>query len=99
MIPPITDPLGKYWDQPKGEILVDDTHALMDRKSFGELGEYSTSTPSGVYEGKMWKTFSKRVWYLRWYENSGPNHCRIQTRRIILVSLTKGSHRDSCTRR
>lgn len=35
MIPPITDPMGRYWDQPsRDEIIVDDTHAVMTVKTF-----------------------------------------------------------------
>lgn len=54
-IPPISDPLGKYWDQPcRSKILIDDKIALMDRQTFRDLMAYDTSIPSGVYVGKMW---------------------------------------------
>lgn len=67
-IPPMTNPLGKYWNQPKHEaILVDDTHAVMDEWAFNLLAEYSTTYPSGVYPGKMWKALSRGRWVLRWY--------------------------------
>ncbi|WP_321799774.1 hypothetical protein [Burkholderia sp. BCC1988] len=68
MIPPITDPMGRFWDQPaRDEILVDDTHAVMNRSTFWKLLEYSTSRPSGVYPGKMWKAIFGDEAYLRWY--------------------------------
>src|ERR1043165_9759166 len=55
-IPPITHPLGEHWRQPdRSRILIDETHAVMDQATFDDLSEYSTSFPSGVYEGKMWK--------------------------------------------
>jgi hypothetical protein len=55
-IPPITDPMGKGWRQPnRFDIEIDSTHAVMSRKTFEQLSEYSCSTPSGVYPGKMWR--------------------------------------------
>lgn len=67
IIPPITDPLGKYWQQPHRRFIeLDDTHALMSEQTFKGLKEYSTSIPTGRYEGKMWKGFIKGEWYLVW---------------------------------
>lgn len=61
-IPPMIHPLGRHWQQPpRHHITVDDRHALMDRRAFEQLAEYSTSVPSGVYDGKMWKA-QKWVW-------------------------------------
>ena len=68
MIPDMIHPLGKHWQQPnRDNILIDDTYALMNNRSLGELYEYSMSIPTGVYEGKMWKARSKNRWFLRWY--------------------------------
>ena len=54
-IPPMTDPLGRYWHQPDaGEIMIDATHAMMPAETLKALPEYSSSNPSGVYSGKMW---------------------------------------------
>lgn len=62
IIPPMIHPLSKYWEQPdRSRITIDATHAMMDKKAFDELHTYSTSQPSGVYEGKMWKS-QKWVW-------------------------------------
>ena len=68
-IPLITNPLGKYWQQPKvSEIEIDDTHALMEKWAFDLLLEYSSSIPSGVYVGKMWKRKRKNgEWLLVWF--------------------------------
>ena len=56
VIPPITDPLGRYWEQPPvSDILVDDTHAVMTRTTLEKLADYSRSQPTGVYPGKMWR--------------------------------------------
>jgi hypothetical protein len=56
IIPPITNPLGKHWNQPlRTWIEIDDTHAMMPREAFDQLLDYTQSQPSGVYPGKMWK--------------------------------------------
>ena len=68
IIPKITHPLGLHWQQPALEnVLVDDVCALMSEIDFKELLEYSTTIPSGVYEGKMWKRRCKNGWLLGWY--------------------------------
>jgi hypothetical protein len=68
-IPPMTDPLGRHWRQPdRHELLLDDQHAVMTRQSFDQLAEYSTTIPTGVYPGKMWKAISgDGTAYLRWF--------------------------------
>ena len=56
-IPPVTDPLGKSWVQPKVEdITVYSDVAIMSLEDFNLLEDYSSSQPSGVYHGKMWKS-------------------------------------------
>ena len=88
-IPPMNNPLGRYWDQPSAqEILIDDIHALMEHKHFIELKDYSHSTPGGVYPGKMWKRKAKGIWYLVWYGVVNNNCCKINSREII--KLGKG---------
>lgn len=87
-IPVITDPLGKNWEQPDlNNILVDDTHALMSENDLKELLEYSTSTPTGVYAGKMWKTKCSDTWFLRWFAicEDDPDMCITHHREIILI--------------
>ncbi|SPX71964.1 hypothetical protein [Morganella morganii] len=68
-IPKMTDPLGRYYDQPSADnILIDDTHAVITRRDFDLLANYSYSIPSGVYPGKMWKAItSDGTAYLRWF--------------------------------
>jgi hypothetical protein len=68
IIPPITDPLGSHWVQPApDDILVSDDTAVMSQPAFAGLREYSSTIPSGVYPGKMWKAQLEDGWYLRWY--------------------------------
>ncbi len=90
IIPKITEPLGKYWEQPStNNILIDDTHALMDEKSFKELKDYSKSQPTGAYEGKMWKaTYWDRpgIWFLLWFDfHEDPKFLSTEQREIILL--------------
>lgn len=86
-IPPITDPMGRYWDQPpRDEMLVDDTHAVMNVKTYKMLAEYSLSMPSGVYDGKMWRRCEPEGDFLMWYGPSEkPGSCSINGRLILLV--------------
>lgn len=87
VIPVITHPLGKAWDQPdKDNVLVDNKNALMSKKSFNELLEYSCSQPSGVYEGKMWKSQYNGTWYLKWFDfHSNPEYVSTKSREIIIA--------------
>lgn len=98
-IPEMTDPLGRYWKQPPtNSIVIDDTHAAMDKKTFDALPEYSCSIPSGVYPGKMWrrengafdkeflKKGGKTEWMLMWYGVSNdPQMCSINHRKILVI--------------
>lgn len=64
----MTDPLGRHWEQPtRDQIQIDDTHALMEKDAFWALHNYSTTMPTGVYPGKMWRAFRGGTWWLRWY--------------------------------
>lgn len=82
-IPPMTHPLSRGWSQPPtAEILLDVTHALMERRTFERLLHYESSIPSGVYAGKMWRWHDR----LRWFEDvPGRDECLIMSRRILVV--------------
>lgn len=83
VIPPITDPLGRHWTQPKlKDVLIDDTHAVMSQASFNMLAEYSCSMPSGAYVGKM---FSR-------HDGAYDPRCKPEDRRWLLVWF--GDHAD-----
>lgn len=96
IIPPMTDPLGRHWNQPPLEqVLVDDTHALMTPATFAQLSEYSSTLPSGVYEGKMWRRHDGAhdprrtrppIWLLCWYgSHPDPGNCSINSRVVLLA--------------
>ena len=87
VIPAITHPLGSAWRAPnRADILVDDDHAIMEEKDFNELMEYSSSFPSGVYPGKMWKCKRNDEWFLRWYgDHPDPNMCSNHQRKILIT--------------
>lgn len=100
-IPPITEPMGKYWKQPSlSDVLIDDTHALMDEKRFMELAEYSASNPTGCYPGKAWRRHDgafdekfirsggKPIWKLCWFgfsKNGDPKLCSNNYRTVLFI--------------
>lgn len=91
----MTNPMGRYWEQPATDkILVDGEVALMERSTFEQLSEYSASIPTGVYPGKMWRRndgiydaqATKTVWMLGWFgECPDPNRCSVNFLPIIFV--------------
>ena len=86
-IPPMTHPLSKAWDQPPiSNIFITPIRALMSEKTFKMLHEYSMSTPSGVYEGKMWKAKHGDDYYLCWYDKHphDPDKCKIEHLKILV---------------
>lgn len=91
MIPPITDELGAYWQQPPlSDLLVDETHAVMTERTLQALAEYSATIPTGVYPGKMWRRaiYSGKTvtgWLLCWYGSSDWLNCSVQHREILVV--------------
>lgn len=98
VIPPITDPLGRGWEQPDTkEILVDDDYAVMSKKAFDELKDYTASQPTTLYNGKMWKirvrSKDSPLWVLRYCcnEDKEKNLIDIAARKILILgSNTKG---------
>ena len=85
-IPAMTHPHGQSWRQPsRQDILVDKTHALMSWADFEKLHDYSTSLPSGVYEGKMWRCEAVEGWYLCWYGPSTMRDRWVNNFRKILI--------------
>ena len=89
IVPEITHPLGKHWDQPKrSDILLnkDEDVFVMTEEIFNKLATYNTSIPSGAYEGKMWKSTRFGKNYLMWYgEDKDPNKVSINNKLISIV--------------
>jgi hypothetical protein len=85
-IPEITNPMGKYWQQPDSKnIIISYKYALMSETDFNNLYEYSSSTPSGVYIGKMWKSKRNNIWYLVWFsECEDPKFLNNNYREILI---------------
>ena len=70
-IPVMTNPQGAYWRQPDpSKITFYRDRAYMTQQTFGELLNYSTTVPTGVYPGKMWRTYGRRGWQLCWWEDA-----------------------------
>lgn len=89
MIPPITHPLGRSWDQPDHSAwLFDATHVVLPLRDFEQLRDYSHSFPGGVYPGKVWRAHSPLTgWIVRWYGESpdNPDLCRAYARIALVV--------------
>lgn len=86
VVPTITDRRGKQWKQPpRRDILISPTHAAMTLDTFDKLMRYDTSTPSGVYAGKMWARVCDQRALLVWF-GQGPekNVAAVRTRAILL---------------
>lgn len=87
-IPIIIDPLGKHWDQPDSKnFLMDDESVIMTKEECDQLHVYSTSRPTGVYAGKMWKRETNHgKLLLCWYGyHKDPNLCTTNERWILLI--------------
>lgn len=87
LLPAMTDPLGRHWQQPKREnVLIDDRHACCTRADFDLLPEYSATIPTGAYVGKMWKRRQPDRWLLCWYAPADkPDHVVVHWRELIVV--------------
>lgn len=88
IIPEMTDPLGKHWSQPdRKAIVILNGIAVMGITSYMKLMEYSTSYPSGVYPGKMWKRINSGTHYLCWYGEEINKQCAIKFLTIDMDSI------------
>jgi hypothetical protein len=93
IIPPITDPLGRYWEQPDlNDIEIITDFALMTEDTLQKLHTYSTTLPSGTYDGKVWKSEIKDVggwagkYKLNWFHpNDDPKQISISRREIKVL--------------
>ena len=76
------------WSQPlTEEIAIDATHAVMTKKTFDQLKDYSYSVPTGVWVGKLWKRQGDdTTWWLCWFNLSEkPGICRCRSREILIA--------------
>lgn len=92
VIPEMTHPLSNLWSQPATDkIVLGKETCMMTEAIFNQLKEYSTTIPTGVYSGKMWRRQHKQnEWYLCWYgweENNekGEEVCPVHFRKIDIV--------------
>lgn len=89
VIPIMTDPLSVHWRQPHDirQMPMDDTHVLLSSAQVKQLAEYSTSYPTGTYDGKCWKAQKGKSWYLCWYgPHADPKKIGIEYRIILEVT-------------
>lgn len=86
-IPPMDDPLGRYWKQPPDvrEWPMDDSHILVERDAFDSLPEYSSSIPSGVYPGKCWRRMQATGPLFVWFGPEVAGRCAIHFREVLFA--------------
>lgn len=92
VIPEMTDPLGRHWDQPDRQFLFfvgtgEEEVVHIGQKEFDQLAVYDTSMPSGVYPGKMWKRTNGDTTWLVWYGEvpGNPKLCSNNSCRLIVT--------------
>lgn len=87
MIPPLTDGKASGWRQPHRRFIeVDERYALMSEQTFKGLVEYTDTEPTYACAGKMWKSFRRGKWFLRWYSDCDhPKMIDVNTREILIV--------------
>lgn len=98
MIPQMTNPLGRHWRQPADirQAPMDDTHVLLTPRRIAGLPEYSSSYPSGTYDGKCWKRYGEdgegqAFWYLCWYQpHPTPGKIGVGFRIVLEVDIDCG---------
>lgn len=87
-------PLSRHWDQPERSKLffLNEEVVGMTDETWQELSEYSCSTPSGVYAGKMWKSIDRDGWWLCWYSDSprNENMCEVKYCRALVLERVLG---------
>lgn len=90
IIPPITDPLGKYWSQPKTEnIKFAFKCAWVSKQDYALLAEYSATNPTGAYQGKMWKRIVRGQAYLCWFVDDPTDPKYLLTKILKLMTNDK----------
>lgn len=85
-IPEMTDPMGRHWRQPKGlnsRVVADDCNAMIAPQDLAALPEYSSTIPTGVYPGKMWRAEYHDGTYLCWYGEEVQKRCSVNCRRVL----------------
>jgi hypothetical protein len=91
LIPAVPYEHADVCDQPSREdIRIDGDTAYMKQETLNKLKEYSSSYPTGVYPGKMWKrrfmTEKDAGWLLCWYgvSDRGPEYCSNEHRTVVI---------------
>lgn len=102
VVPAIELDLGRNWPQPTRDSLnfhmapeneknpgLKPKAVYMTKRTMEELQEYSSTTPTGVYPGKMWRGHWDDTWYLLWFSEvkSDPNMCQVHSCPILLLDV------------
>lgn len=84
-LPAMTDPLGKHWAQPGGlrdRVRLHRDHAVIAAQDWEGLPRYETTTPSGVYAGKAWRSGP----FLCWFGPERAGVCAIGMLRAVIAA-------------
>lgn len=87
-IPEITDPMGKNWQHPADirDADMDSTFVRLTQRQVAGLLEYSSSFPTGTYDGKCWKRIERGVPYLMWFsDHPDPTKISLNNREISII--------------
>lgn len=87
VIPPMTHPLHKGWQQPElSEITICEKYATMNKEAFDKLTGYCGGYYRWAYEGKMCKEQDIGCWHLHWWGFSDdPTMCSGNRREIKII--------------
>lgn len=78
----------QYYFDGYPEMLIDGDTAIVSRRDFDRLPEYSTSNPTGVYVGKVWKRVRPEAGVCQlgsYEENDPPNEYVLTNFRTLIV--------------
>jgi hypothetical protein len=84
-------------------IVLTETTATMSLNAFGRLDDYSCSSPSGVFIGKIWKAHipfgGRGHWVLRRYapHATDPDLATIETRKLYIEHPAQPGSIDHAT--
>lgn len=87
LLPRMTNPLGRSWGQPgnlRDRVGLYFNHATILESDWLELSDYRTTTPSGVYPGKVWRCGDRLRWYGPEQFDAQGGFCKVGSLRALI---------------
>jgi hypothetical protein len=72
-------------ESPVRGVEIDDTHALMTRRTLDGLTRVGRMPPPGKSTGEAWVTARGNRLTLCWYEQVHSEQCAIRRRKVLIV--------------